>query len=168
MGKAFARLYPDAVVLERSRLDITDSESVRAAIEQVRPHAIVNAAAFTAVDAAESQPEEAARVNVEAVIRLAQAAKRAQATLVHLSSDYVFAGDKQGPYTERDRTRPLSVYGRTKLQSEVAARAAGGRNLIIRSSWGFGEGKNFVWSILGAARSRKVWDVVDDEGGRTT
>ena len=168
LGRAFAKLYPEAVVLARSELDITDREGVEAALERARPEVIVNAAAFTQVDAAEAQPDLAALVNVEAVIRLAQAAKRAGAMLVQISTDYVFAGDKKGPYTENDRTRPLSVYGRTKLQSEMAARAAGGKSLIIRTSWVYGEGKNFVASILDAAKRRDSLDVVDDQRGRPT
>jgi dTDP-4-dehydrorhamnose reductase len=168
LGRAFAKLFPDAVVLNRSELDITDAESIEAALTSVRPDVLVNAAAFTAVDAAEAQAEEAMRVNVEAVIKLAQAARRAGATLVQPSTDYVFSGEKQGPYTERDRTRPLSVYGRSKLQSEVAARAAGGKSLIVRTSWVFGDGKNFIRSIVDAAARLEALDVVDDQRGRPT
>jgi dTDP-4-dehydrorhamnose 3,5-epimerase len=168
LGRAFAKLYPQAVVLGKSELDITDPASVEAALDRGQPEVLVNAAGFTAVDAAEAHPEEAARVNVEAVIQLAQAAKRAGATLVQISTDYVFPGDKPGAYTENDRTRPLSVYGRTKLQSEMAARAAGGKSLIVRTSWVFGEGKNFISSVLNAAQGRDSLDVVDDQRGRPT
>ena len=168
LGRAFAKLFPDAVVLGRAELDITDAEGIEAALTRVRPDVVVNAAAYTAVDAAEAQVEEAMRVNVEAVIKLAQAARRAGATLVQPSTDYVFSGEKHGAYTERDRTRPLGVYGRTKLQSEVAARAAGGRSLIVRTSWVFGEGKNFVRSIVDAASRIEALDVVDDQRGRPT
>lgn len=168
VGRAYAKLFPDATVLGRAELDISDREQIVAAVEKVRPDVIVNAAAFTRVDLAESHPEEAARINVKAVMTLAQEARKAGALLVQLSSDYVFAGNRQGAYTEFDRTRPLSVYGRSKLQSEMAARAAGGKYLIIRTSWVFGDGKNFIHSIIGAANKREELTVVDDQRGRPT
>lgn len=168
LGRAFAKLYPDAVVLGRSELDISNREQVELVLSSVLPDVIVNAAAFTGVDLAEAQPEEVARINVEATMKLAQEARKIDARLVQISSDYVFAGIKQGAYTEFDRTRPLSVYGRSKLQSEMAARAAGGKYLIVRTSWVFGDGKNFIRSIVGAAGKLDELSVVDDQRGRPT
>lgn len=168
LGRAFSSLYPQATVLTRAELDITDADQIAAALARHRPQVIVNAAAFTGVDEAEAQPAQAARVNVAGVMGLAQQARKIDALLVQISSDYVFAGSKPAGYTELDRTRPLSVYGRTKLQSEMAARAAGGRYLIIRTCWVFGEGKNFIRSIVGAARLQQQLQVVDDQRGCPT
>lgn len=168
LGRAFARLLPDAAVLASAALDITDPGQVRRTFEHLRPDIVINAAAYTSVDAAEAHPQDAARVNVAGVINLAKETSRCGALLVHVSTDYVFSGDREGAYTELDRTRPLSVYGRTKLQSEVAARAAGGSLLIVRTSWVFGDGRNFIRSILGAAARVAELSVVDDQRGRPT
>lgn len=168
LGRAFARLLPDAAVLDSAALDITDPDQVGLTFARLRPGIVINAAAYTAVDAAQDHPEEAARVNVAGVINLAQEAGRLGALLVHVSTDYVFSGDRKGAYTEFDRTRPLSVYGRTKLQSEAAAKAAGGHPLIVRTSWVFGDGRNFIRSILGAAARLPELSVVDDQRGRPT
>lgn len=167
MGRAFARLFPDAVILDRSELDIVDTGQVLRVFEEVRPEVIYNTAAYTAVDRAEAEPEEARLINVDAVVNLAMAAKEHDSLLVQFSSDYVFRGDL-GPYTELDRTVPISVYGRTKLQGEVAARASGNRYLVIRTSWVFGDGRNFVRSIVGAAAKHEELTVVDDQRGRPT
>lgn len=168
LGRAFAQLLPDAYVFDRSELDICDSEAVERTLRKVRPDYLINTAAYTAVDQAEQEPDEAHRINVGAVIGLARAAKDAGAQLVHFSSDYVYKGDRPGGYLENDRTVPLSTYGRTKLQGEVAARSAGARTLILRTSWVFGRGKNFVRSIVGAAGKLDELQVVDDQRGRPT
>lgn len=167
MGRAFAALLPDAVVLDRAALDIVDTGAVERVFDAVRPQVVYNTAAYTKVDLAEVEPEKARLINVDAVVNLARAAKRHDSLLVHYSSDYVFRGDL-GPYTELDRTMPASVYGRTKLQSEVAARASGNRYLVIRTSWVFGEGQNFVRSIVAAAAKHPELTVVDDQRGRPT
>lgn len=137
-------------------------------MQRIRPDYLINAAAYTAVDRAEAEPEEANRINVAAVIVLARAAKAAGAQLVHFSSDYVYKGDRPGGYLETDRTVPLSAYGRSKLQGEVAARSAGAGALVVRTSWVFGEGKNFVRSIVQAAARAGELQVVDDQRGRPT
>lgn len=168
VGRAFARLLPDAVVLDRAGLDITDRAAVEEAFRQVRPEVVYNAAAYTAVDRAEAEPDEARRINVDAVVNLARAARRHDALLVQLSTDYVYRGDAPGAYTESDRTLPASVYGRTKMHGEVAARSSGGRWLVIRTSWVFGDGHNFIRSIVGAAAGRDEVTVVDDQRGRPT
>ena len=157
---------PDAVVLDRASLDITDPDQVQKVVTDVRPDVIYNTAAYTAVDRAEIEPEEAHRVNVDGVANLAAEANRAGALLVHFSSDYVFRGNA-GPYSEADDPDPLSVYGRTKLASERAA-AQSGRHLVVRASWVFGEGRNFVRSVVQAAEGREELSVVDDQRGRPT
>ncbi len=167
LGRAFAALLPGAVVLNREALDITDNSAVQRVFDEVRPEVVYNAAAYTAVDRAEAEPERARRVNADAVVSLATAARRHDALLVQFSSDYIFPGDA-GPYTELDRTLPLSVYGRTKLQGEVAVRSSGGRYLIVRTSWVFGEGSNFVRRIVDAAARLDEVKVVDDQHGRPT
>lgn len=167
VGRAFARLLPDAVVLGRADLDIADTGRVQKVFDEVRPEVVYNAAAYTAVDRAEVEPDQAHLINVDAVVNLASSARQHDALLVHFSSDYVFRGDA-GPYTELDRTVPVSVYGRTKLHGEVAARASGNRYLIIRTSWVFGDGHNFVRSIVGAAAKHSELTVVDDQRGRPT
>ncbi|HYN99471.1 MAG TPA: dTDP-4-dehydrorhamnose reductase [Actinomycetota bacterium] len=166
LGRAFAGRMPDAVVLDRASLDITDPDQVQKVLTDVRPDVIYNTAAYTAVDRAEIEPEEAHRVIVDGVANLATEANRAGALLVHFSSDYVFRGNA-GPYSEADDPDPLSVYGRTKLASERAA-AQSDRHLVVRASWVFGEGRNFVRSVVQAAEGREELSVVDDQRGRPT
>jgi dTDP-4-dehydrorhamnose 3,5-epimerase len=167
LGRAFSRLLPEAVILDRASLDITRHDKVHEVFENIRPGVIINAAAFTKVDAAEAEPELASRVNCDAVGYLAEVANALSALLVQISTDYVFPGDKQGSYTESDPTGPLSVYGKTKLRSEGAASAAGD-HLIVRTSWVFGQGTNFISSILGAATKRAELSVVCDQTGLPT
>jgi dTDP-4-dehydrorhamnose reductase len=167
VGKAFRKLYPEAVVLDRASLDITNPSGIEKALEEVRPGVLINAAAYTRVDAAEVEMHLARRINVDAVSLLARAATRCSALFVHFSTDYVFSGDKPGRYVEEDETGPRSVYGQTKLQSEQAARSAG-EHLIVRTSWVFGEGTNFIRSILGAAHKHPELSVVDDQRGLPT
>ena len=134
-----------------------------------RPDLIVNAAAYTAVDKAESEPERALRINATAVGEMAQAATATGALLVHYSTDYVFDGAKASPYLESDATGPLSVYGQTKLAGEVAIRESGCRHLIFRTSWVYAlRGKNFAHTILGRARSLDRLQVVADTFGVPT
>jgi dTDP-4-dehydrorhamnose reductase len=155
------------VVLDRASLDITDAAGIQKILKEVRPRVIVNAAAFTRVDAAEAEPELARQVNADAVWHLATAATASGALLVHLSTDYVFAGDKAGRYFEDDPTGPRSVYGQTKLASEKAASSAR-EHLIVRTSWVFGDGTNFIRSILAAALKHSELYVVNDQRGLPT
>ncbi len=127
-------------------LDVTDPTAVRAAVARARPDAIVNCAAYTAVDAAEGDEARALAVNGAAVAGLAAAADEAGALLVQISTDFVFDGASTRPYREDDPPNPLSAYGRTKLAGERAAERAG-RHLIVRTAWLFGEGANFVEAI---------------------
>ncbi len=172
LGKAWRRLaQAERLQLEafsRQQLDITRPELVREIARRVRPEVIINAAAYTAVDKAEEEPDRAFAVNAEAVATLAGAANEVRALLVHVSSDYVFDGTSRKPYREEDPTNPLSVYGKSKLAGEEAAKAARD-HLIIRTSWLFGSGWNFVEAIrkqlhAGADELR----VVADQRGRPT
>jgi dTDP-4-dehydrorhamnose reductase len=140
-------------------------ETVRA----VRPDIIVNAAAHTAVDKAESEPELAQLLNATAPGALARAAHAAGAWFVHYSTDYVFDGSGERPWKEADQTGPLSVYGRTKLEGEQLVRAAGSRHLIFRTSWVYGaRGGNFAKAMLRLASERDKLTVIDDQVGAPT
>ena len=152
--------------LSRDDLDITDADAVARTIERWRPHTVVNCAAYTAVDRAESEQEVAHAVNVEAVAHLAAACANSGASLVHVSTDYVFDGSANAPYREEDPTAPLGVYGRTKELGERAVRAAASRHVILRVSWVFGTlGRSFVDTMLRLARERPELAVVDDQIG---
>jgi dTDP-4-dehydrorhamnose reductase len=139
------------------------------AIDRYDPRIIVNAAAYTAVDRAESEPERALRVNGAAPGEMALQALKRDIPLVHYSTDYVFDGTKATPYVEADEPRPLCVYGRSKLAGEQAIRRSGVRGLIVRTSWVFAEsGQNFVRTILRLATERDRLRVVDDQIGAPT
>ena len=149
--------------------DLTDLDRLRLLVRQIGPSVIVNAAAYTAVDRAEAEPELAMRINGEAPGVLAQEAARLGALLVHYSTDYVFDGRKSAPYVESDLAAPLSVYGRSKLAGEEAIRAAGCKSVIFRTSWVFGaRGGNFVKTILRLAREKRILNVVSDQVGSPT
>ncbi len=152
-----------------SELDLRDARSIAAAVSTVRPTVIVNAAAWTAVDAAESDPDSAAALNAESPGALARHAARTGAVLVHFSTDYVFDGTSQRPWLETDTTNPLSVYGRTKLAGERAIVDAGCRHLIFRTSWVFSRRRqNFMLTMLRLARTREELAVVADQRGAPT
>ena len=149
--------------------DLTDLDRLRLLVRQIGPSVIVNAAAYTAVDRAEAEPELAMRINGEAPGVLAQEAARLGALLIHYSTDYVFDGRKSAPYVESDLAAPLSVYGRSKLAGEEAIRAAGCKSVIFRTSWVFGaRGGNFVKTILRLAREKRTLNVVSDQVGSPT
>jgi dTDP-4-dehydrorhamnose reductase len=158
----------DGLALNRNQLDITDRQSVEAAIEGFRPDVIVNAAAYTAVDLAESGPEIVRQVNAEAVGYLAEAANKVGALLVQVSTDYVFDGRTPRPYRESDPVNPLNVYGSSKLAGEYYA-AGAKRYFIVRAAWLFSEyGKNFLKSMLKLADGRETLQVVADQTGTPT
>lgn len=161
------RLGPVTAV-DRAALDLADAGAIRRLVRDTKPDAIVNAAAYTAVDRAESEPDLAMRINGEAPGVLAEEAKRLGASLLHYSTDYVFDGTKGAPYTEDDATRPLGVYGRTKLAGEEAIRAAGCRHLVVRTAWVYGRGRNFVRAILSQAGAGAALRVVNDQLGAPT
>ena len=153
----------------RAELDLTSDASIRAMVRALRPHLIVNAAAYTSVDKAESEPELAQRINADAVATLAAEAKAVGAAMVHYSTDYVFDGTKTAPYVEEDPTHPLSVYGQTKLAGEQALAAAGIPFLVLRTSWVYGaRGKNFLLTILKLAADKPELRIVADQTGAPT
>jgi dTDP-4-dehydrorhamnose reductase len=157
------------VALDRSGLDLADSEQIRRVVRELSPALIVNAAAYTAVDSAESDVAAAMRLNAEAPDILAQEAKRLGALLVHYSTDYVFDGMKDGPYEEDDAANPLNVYGKSKLAGEQAIAASGCAHLILRTSWVYGaRGKNFLRTMLQLGAQREELSVVADQIGAPT
>lgn len=161
--------HGEVIACGRAQCDLADTDRIRSVVREVRPTIIVNAAAYTAVDKAESEPELARQINAVAPGVLAEEAARLGALLLHYSTDYVFDGNKAAPYVEGDATGPLSVYGRSKLEGEQAIRAAGGKSVIFRTSWVFGaRGNNFVKTILRLAREKERLCVVDDQIGSPT
>ena len=156
-------------VLGSQELDLADSDQIRARIRSIQPQIIVNAAAYTAVDRAESEPELCESINATAPGILAELALQSQALLVHYSTDYVFDGKKDGPYLETDHTNPLGFYGATKLAGEQAIIQVGCSHLIFRTTWIYGSrGKNFLLTILRLAAERSELKVVDDQIGAPT
>lgn len=154
------------VGLGRNDLDIADAEQVGHRLDGYAPDMLVNCAAYTAVDGAEDEPDAAHRVNAEAVGILGRACRDRGIGFVHLSTDYVFDGTKDGPYVEGDDPNPLNVYGATKLAGEELLRAATDRHLILRVSWVFGTiGRSFVDTVLRLAEERREISVVDDQIG---
>ncbi len=154
---------------DRRGMDLAEPASIRAAIRACMPQIIVNSAAYTAVDQAESEPDLALAINGAAPAIMAEEAKRLGALLVHYSTDYVFDGAKSGPYSEDDTPNPLNVYGSSKLAGERAVVASGARYLIFRTSWVYGaRGKNFLRTILRLARERDELRIVDDQIGAPT
>ncbi|MBS7543124.1 dTDP-4-dehydrorhamnose reductase [Ancylobacter oerskovii] len=154
---------------DRAALDIADSTAVRRLLAENRPSLLVNAAAYTKVDKAESEPEAARRDNVDGPAVLAAAAAQAGVPLLHISTDYVFDGTKAGPYLESDPVAPLGVYGRTKLEGEEAVRRTTDRHLILRTAWVYGRhGNNFLKTMLRLAAERDELRVVADQVGNPT
>jgi dTDP-4-dehydrorhamnose reductase len=151
-------------------LDLTDGEAVRRWLSEQRPQVILNAAAYTDVDGAETQRDQAFAVNATAPKLLAEQARALGSLLIHFSTDYVFDGEKGSPYVEDDPPRPVNVYGQTKLAGERAVEQAGGAYLILRTSWLYspGGGANFVDRVLAWARSQDTLRVVDDQVANPT
>lgn len=162
---SFGRLIP----LNRDQFNLSDPESMRTAIQHYRPDIIVNPAAYTAVDKAESEPHLAMAVNGIAPGVIAEEAVKLRAVLIHFSTDYVFNGKKPGSYSEADSTDPLSVYGRTKLAGEEAIRSTGCKHFIFRTSWVYStHGGNFVKTVLRLAKERDTLRIVADQFGAPT
>ncbi len=155
--------------LNRREADITDPAAVRDALARARPAVVINAAAYTAVDAAEDEPEAAFAVNRDGPAHLAAACAAAGVPLIHVSTDYVFDGGKGSPYTEADPVAPLGVYGRGKEAGERAVRAALEAHVILRTAWVHGaHGRNFVKTMLRVGAERARLTVVDDQHGNPT
>ena len=154
------------VGLNRSNLDIVRRDEIERHLDEHQPGLLVNCAAYTAVDRAEDEADAAYRVNAHAVELLGRACARRGIGIIHLSTDYVFDGTRDGPYAEDDVPNPLNVYGASKLEGEERLRAATARHLILRVSWVFGRlGRGFVDTILRLARERDELTVVDDQVG---
>lgn len=153
----------------RQQMDLSNPDSIRDKIREIKPDIIVNAAAYTAVDKAEAEPELAMAINGIAPGVMAEEAKNLGALLVHYSTDYVFDGDKSGPYAEQDLPNPINVYGKTKLAGEHAIQAIGGPYLVFRTSWVYGaRGKNFLLTMFRLAKERDELRVVSDQIGAPT
>jgi dTDP-4-dehydrorhamnose reductase len=159
----------ELIPLDRNAADLTKPTAVSAVIAQERPDLVINLAAYTAVDRAESEPEAAWAVNCAGVAHIAAACGDDGTPLVHLSTDYVFDGRKRGPYCEGDAVNPLNVYGRSKEAAERAVRAAASRHIILRTAWVYGAyGTNFVKAMLRLGAERPVLRVVADQRGCPT
>ena len=157
------------LAVDREQLDITDREAVNILVNEFKPDAIINAAAHTAVDKAEQEVELSYAINRNGPQFLAQAANSVGAIILHISTDYVFAGDKDGEYVETDDVAPQGVYGQSKLAGELAVAAACPRHIILRTAWVFCEtGNNFVKTMLLLAQTRDELGVVADQFGGPT
>ena len=161
--------YGALLALGRQDLDLAEPDSIRTTIQKLRPEVIINAAAYTAVDKAESEPDLAMAVNGTAPGIMAEEAARLNALLVHYSTDYVFDGTKSAPYTEQDIPHPLNVYGSSKLAGEQAICAQASRYLIFRTSWVYDrQGKNFLTAIKRLGNQRRELTIVNDQLGAPT
>ncbi len=159
----------EIIALDRTQMDLANLAQVRAVIRDIKPDLIVNPAAYTAVDKAETEADLALRINAEAPEVIAQEAKKIGAALIHYSTDYVFDGMKSTPYVEDDPTCPINVYGKSKLAGEQAIQAAGIPHLILRTSWVYGmRGKNFLLTVLRLAQERDELRIVADQYGAPT
>jgi dTDP-4-dehydrorhamnose reductase len=159
----------NVVAPTRDEVDLTSPDAIRAAVERFAPAVVVNAAGYTAVDAAETDEAACVALNAEAPGILAEVCRQRGACLVHFSTDYVFDGAKSAPYVESDVVGPLNVYGKTKLAGERAIEAAGGAFLIFRTSWVYAaRGRNFPLTMLRLANERTELAVVDDQIGAPT
>lgn len=159
----------ELIALDRAQLDLTNPDAIRTTLREIQPQIVINAAAYTAVDAAESDQAMAFQINAIAPRVMAEESERLGAALIHYSTDYVFDGGKQGAWMEDDATTPLSVYGHSKLAGEQAITDVGGTHLILRTSWVYGlHGKNFLLTMLKLAESRDSLAIVDDQIGAPT
>lgn len=159
----------ELLVRGQEQLDLADAETLRREVRALRPDLIINAAAHTAVDQAESEPELAFAINATAPAVLAEEAAALDVPLIHYSTDYVFDGRKPAPYIEDDATGPLGVYGRSKLAGEDAIRAVGGKHLILRTSWVYSlHGRNFLLTMQRLLQERETLNVVADQIGAPT
>ena len=172
VGKALCNSLPylgEVTALDRRQLDLGKPDEIRRVIRAIRPDLIVNAAAYTAVDRAESEPELAEAINAVAPRILAEEALEIGAAVVHYSTDYIFDGTNNAPYREDDEARPRNVYGRTKLRGERALRQSGASHLVFRTAWVYAqEGRNFLLAVLRLATEREELRIVQDQVGSPT
>jgi dTDP-4-dehydrorhamnose reductase len=159
----------EVIAVGREQIDLAQPDTIRRTIREVKPDLIVNAAAYTAVDKAESELELAMVINGIAPGAIAEEAKQVGAAIIHYSTDYVFDGSKATAYTELDQPNPQNIYGKTKLAGEQAIASVGVPHLILRTSWVYGlRGKNFLLTMLRLAQEREEIRVVDDQIGAPT
>ena len=159
----------EAVTLDRNALDITNMQDVEKIIDQTRPDYVINSAAYTAVDKAEAETEQAFKINRDGPAILACVCAKFDIPLIHISTDYVFNGQKSTPYVETDEICPINVYGESKWQGEEAVRAAWDKHIILRVSWVFGfHGHNFVKTVQRLARELEEFKIVADQHGCPT
>ena len=169
VARELARIAPDATYLGREEADLADAAACAAAVEAAAADAVINAAAWTGVDAAEKNPDAAFAVNGAAPAAMARACAARGLPLVHLSTDYVFEGSGNRPWRPDDPTGPLGVYGASKRAGEEGVRAAGGAHAILRTSWVFSaHGANFVKTMLRLGRERDALRIVADQVGGPT
>lgn len=172
LGVELQHAFADAgrvIALNRAACNLADFTHLRKTVAEAHPDVILNSAAYTAVDRAESEPDAAMRVNGEAPGVLAEEAKKLGALLIHYSTDYVFDGTKVSPWIEDDPVNPLNVYGSTKLAGEQAIQQTGGRFLIFRTSWVFSpQGNNFLRTMLRLGQARDTLRIVNDQTGAPT
>lgn len=169
VAQELQRRAPDAIFLTRQEADFSDPKAVAMHVTQIKPSVVINAAAYTAVDRAESESQLAELVNAEAPGAIAQACTALNVPLVHISTDYVFDGSGDVPHKPGDPTGPLGVYGATKLKGEQAIRGSGARHAILRTSWVFSaHGNNFVKTMLRLGAERNALSIVSDQIGGPT
>jgi dTDP-4-dehydrorhamnose reductase len=169
VSRELQRRLPDLVVRGSAQLDLSDPAQIRQQVLTLRPRLIINAAAYTAVDQAESEPERAFAINADAPGVLAELAAELAAPLIHYSTDYVFDGSLARPYRETDTPNPLNVYGRSKLAGEQAIARVGGAHLILRTSWVYADhGRNFLLTLQRLLQTREQVSVVSDQIGAPT
>lgn len=172
LGRAFASLQDGSQAqifcLSSQEMDVTNPAQVHTVLRQIRPDAVIHAGAYTAVDAAETNVDKAFRVNVVGTRNIAAACQAYGSKMAYISTDYVFDGKHHEPYTEFDRPNPLNIYGRSKLEGEYIAARLCPRLFIVRTSWLYGHGHNFVRTMLRLARERGAVTVVNDQTGTPT
>jgi dTDP-4-dehydrorhamnose reductase len=172
LGWEFERILPllgEVIALGRDEMDVSDLHNVQKTLEEVKPDLIINTSAYTEVDRAETEVERAMKVNALAPAVMAESAHKTGAVFIHYSTDYVFDGTSNFPYTELDRTNPLNVYGQSKLMGEENIKQAGDAYLILRTSWVYSlRGNSFVNKVLSWARKNETLKVVGDQIGSPT
>lgn len=172
LGRAFSALKDSSagqmMILGSREMDVTNSCQVNSYFAQIRPEVVIHAGAYTAVDAAETAPDQVFKINVIGTRNIAAACLNYDSKMVYLSSDYVFDGEQGRPYTEFDHPHPLNVYGSSKWEGELIAARICPKLFIVRTSWLYGEGRNFVQTILKLAKEREYLTVINDQTGTPT
>ncbi|GEA52831.1 NAD(P)-dependent oxidoreductase [Vibrio inusitatus NBRC 102082] len=172
VGRSLMERMPenwDVVAQNKRQLDITDHDAVLKALQDIKPQYVINAAAYTLVDKAEDESSKCFSINRDGARNLALGSQKIDAVMLHLSTDYVYSGRKIGPYTEFDTPEPLSVYGKSKLEGELAIAESHSKHIIVRTSWVFSEyGNNFVKTMLRLGLTHQELSIVDDQFGGPT